>query len=206
VGVGALVGVGLFAVGVLVGAAALPPRPNPGANPGVSENGQGQVLANQFAIDCYTSQSDTRPSEEDETGSSSGALTNVTERADVQDPAGACAAMQSRGAIDQALFSEAVTLAASGVDQGFIQISGDRIYHFERGFGPNGSRVGWGFDDGVETTAPGIAITATIPLPSEPSTPTAVCEVASNWVKVYPRGSMSAAAFCGSLGLQVWHG
>ena len=57
------VGAGLFAGGVVVGAAALPPTPNPGANPGVTVNSHGQVLSNQFAIDCYTSTSDTHPSE-----------------------------------------------------------------------------------------------------------------------------------------------
>ena len=55
IGASILAGVGLFAGGVAVGAAALPPVTNPGANPGVTENGQRVVLANLFAIDCYSS-------------------------------------------------------------------------------------------------------------------------------------------------------
>jgi hypothetical protein len=204
VGVGALVGLGVFAGGVVVGAAALPPSPNPGENPGVTENAQGHVLTNQFAIDCYTSLTDTRPSEEDETTSPSGELVNAGELADERDPVGTCATMQSRSDFNQALVTEADALASRGFDHGFIQVIGDHIYHFERGFGPNGSRSGWSIDDGVETTESGITITATIALPAEPTIRSAVCEVASNWVKVYPLGSLTANALCGSLGLQVW--
>ena len=114
--------------------------------------------------------------------------------------------MQLQANINEALQEEMDALAAKGIDQGFIQITGGHIYHFERGFGPNGTRVGWSFDDGVETTTPGIVVVGTIPLPAAPTTTTAVCAAASNWVKVYPRGTGSAAALCGSLGLQVWQG
>jgi hypothetical protein len=205
VGVGILAGLGLFAGGVAVGAAALAPIANPGANPGVTEDGRGGVLENEFAIDCYTSKSDTHPSEEDETADSSGALFNANELIDEHDPSGACAAMQSRGDIDQALFHEALKLDAQGIDHGFILVLSDHTYQFERGFGPNGTRVGWTFDDGIETQAAGVVVTATIPHPTEPDNPTVVCAVASNWVKVYPRGSESAQAVCSSVGLTVWH-
>src|SRR5580698_6520558 len=57
IGASVVAGLGLFAGGVAVGAAALPPVTNPGANPGVTADGQGNVLPNQFAIDCYSSTS-----------------------------------------------------------------------------------------------------------------------------------------------------
>lgn len=204
VGLSVLVGGGLFAGGMFVGAAAVPPAANPGANPGVTTNSRGQTLPNQFAIDCYTSRSDTQPSEMDDTGPAPGAPTNLPSQADERNPAAVCEAMQRSGDITEALLTEAKTLAAHGIDHGFIQITGDHVYNFERGFGPNGTRVGWALDDGSETTAEGITIAATIPLPARPTTATAVCAAASNWVKVYPRGAMSATTLCASLGLSVW--
>ena len=97
-------------------------------------------------------------------------------------------------------------LMARGIDDGFISVTGGQVYHFERGFGANGSRLGISIDDGEETHAYGVVIAAVIPAPALQLAPTAVCEVASNWVKVYPRGTHSAKAVCAAVGLPVWSG
>jgi len=208
IGASVLAGLGLFVGGVAVGAAALPPSSNPGANPGFTLDGHRTLLANQFAIDCYSSTSRTAGLNEMDETVKNGDSPSPGALFDERNPTGVCDTMLSMGLIDAAIGAEVRKLYSQGIHEGYLKDTNGKIYHFEAD-GPttaSGEPKSLSFDDGTETTVPGITTLATVPSPEKFEGPMAVCEAASNWVKVYPRGTRSAKAVCASVGLPVWSG
>jgi hypothetical protein len=199
IGFAVLAGAGLLAGGIVVGGAALVPSPNPGANDGVTLDSHGHVLTSLFAVDCYSSISAKTPD-----FSQTDNRTSVGSAAVARNPAATCGRMSTEVDTQSALDKEVDALFAAGKTHGYIRVVGGNVWHFERENGPKGTGVGWSLDDGVETQRKGLAVTATITVPSASEEPMAVCAVASNWTAVYPRGSESAAEVCSGLGYQVW--
>jgi hypothetical protein len=208
IGVTVLAGVGLFAGGVAVGAAALPPVANPGVHPGVSVDGQGRVLQNQFAIDCYTSTSGHGGMSEMDDAVEPGQPPSQAELFDERYPTAECDSMLMQSEISNAVSAEVRKLFTRGILKGYITDSAGRVYQFESS-GPataSGGPTSMSIEQGPVPVPAGAQVVATIPSPVKFEGPMAVCEVASNWVKVYPRGTRSAAAVCASVGLPVWTG
>ncbi len=206
IGLAILTGAGLFAGGLAVGGWALPPVPNAGANPGVTEDGAGHVLLNDFAIDCYSSATggDSLMTMGFTAPTDAGSL--ARENAAKQDPDSICRQMQATTDLTAAMNAEILKLKAEGVTEGFIKVVDGGIYRFAQDAPGQGVKGSFWFVGPTPTQSGTARISATIVVAPTPSPPVAVCAVAGNWAAVYPLGDQTAQQVCGKLGYDVWNG
>lgn len=187
-------GLGLFAVGVAVGAAAVPHLANP--DYGTTTGPDGRVIPAQLFIACFDSETAKAPVT---------TLTDGTAAAqrDRANPATFCDTQSRNTALTQALAAEAHRLQIDGQTCGYIQIAGGNKWNWEYDV-TNGAL---GLSDGQPADWPTRCdTTSNLSIPAGTSSSTAVCALADNWAGVYPLATGTPTQLCGRLGYTVWPG